>query len=92
MEGQFPASVVRKGKGPVQFQPQTSIIIHLNGQELISYDTTNHIQVINEDLVLTFSHPFTTHGPPWGVGEGHYDMAVDSHGIVYVTDPRDDCI
>ena len=67
-----------------------SIIVHPNGQVVISEANTNRIQVLNQ--YLTFSHSFTTHGSPRGRDEGHFGMAVDSQGIVYVTDRRDGCV
>ena len=84
MEGQFLASVGTKGKGPLQFERPVSIMVHPNGQVLISEAHSNRIQVLNQDL--TFSHSFTTRGSPRGKGQGHFGMAVDSQGIVYVTD------
>ena len=47
---------------PLQFEFIASIVIHPNGQLLISGADGTH---------LTFSHSFTTHGPPRGKGAGH---------------------
>ena len=90
MEGQFLASVGTKGKGPLQFEDPWFIMVHPNGKVLVSEADSNRIQVLNQDL--TFSHSFTTRGSPRGRFQGHFGMAVDSQGIVYVTDQRDGCV
>ena len=50
---------------------------------LVTEADSNRIQVLNQDL--TFSYSFATWGPQRGEGEGHFGMAVDSQGVVYVT-------
>ena len=90
MNGQFLASLGSKGKEPLEFEYPASILVHPKGQVLVSEGSSGRIQVLNRNL--TFSHSFTTHGPPRGEGQGHFGMAVDSQGVVYITDPRDCCI
>ena len=77
-------------KGPLQFKHQTSIVIHPKGQVLVSEESSNCIQVLDQDL--TSSHSFSSQGPSKGKSQGHHDMAVDSQGIIYIPNIHDHCI
>ena len=98
MEGRFVKSVGEKGNRQLQFNQPSGIAVHPSGKVFVA-DTRNHrIQVLNPDL--SYSHMFSCCIGSWylrifninyfGSTPGYYsspsDVAINSSGVVYVTD------
>ena len=85
MDGDCIASVGEKGSGPLQFNEPASIAISpITGEVYIADRINYRIQVLNPDL--TFSHSFGSEGSANGQFKYLCDIAIDSQGVVYVTD------
>ena len=86
MEGDCVLSVGEKGNGPLQFDgPNGLAISPLSGQVYVA-DWYNHrVQVLSPSLGYLFS--FGSEGSASGQFLYPYDIAIDSKGIVFVTDP-----
>ena len=74
-ESQFLASVGTKGKPNFHYRSSQSARVRVRKKTAIMF------QVLNCNL--TFQKLHTKLGSPQGVGESHYNMTVDSRGILY---------
>ena len=83
MDGYLIASVGKALRGPLQFKyPDGIAISPITGQVYIA--DRHHVQVLNPDL--TFSHSFGSEGSADGQFQSPTEIAIDSQGLVYVTD------
>ena len=87
MDGYHIASVGKKSNGPLQFDtPHGIAISSITGQVYIA-DSINHcIQVLNSDLIFSHSIGIGSEGSANGQFQYPIDIAIDSQGLVYVTD------
>ena len=85
MEGEFVASVGEEGSGELQFNLPEHISILPSGLIMVADSGNDRIQVLKPDLSFSHSYPFADGDEP-GEFDGLYDMAVDSRGMLYVTD------
>ena len=80
---------VESGSGHQGFHYPNGITTHPTAGQIFVADTYNHcIQVLSNDLI--FSHAITLHGDK--KFDRPYDIAVDSHGYLYVAEYSNDCI
>ena len=89
LDGVCIKSVESDGSGHQLFEYPTGITTHTTTGQIFVADTYNNcIQVFNNDLI--FSHTITLHGDK--KFNLPYDIAVDSHGYLYVAECSHDCI
>uniref|UniRef100_A0A1X7TVD0 B box-type domain-containing protein n=1 Tax=Amphimedon queenslandica TaxID=400682 RepID=A0A1X7TVD0_AMPQE len=85
MDGYLIASVGKEGSGPLQFKLPCGIAISpITGKVYIADRDNHRIQVLKP--YLTFSHSFGSEGSANGQFQSPRDIAIDSQGLVYVTD------
>uniref|UniRef100_A0A1X7TUV8 RING-type domain-containing protein n=1 Tax=Amphimedon queenslandica TaxID=400682 RepID=A0A1X7TUV8_AMPQE len=84
-DGKSIASVGRTGSEPLQFAYPAGIVISPITEQVYIADAANNcVKVLNPDL--TFSHSFGSKGSANGQFQSPIDIAIDSQGLVYVTD------
>ena len=89
MDGYLVASVGEKGSGQLLGKMPTGLAISPETGKIYVADCNNsRIQVLNPDL--TFSHSFGSEGSANGQFKSPWDIAIDSQGLVYVTDCHED--
>uniref|UniRef100_A0A1X7UTW8 SMP-30/Gluconolactonase/LRE-like region domain-containing protein n=1 Tax=Amphimedon queenslandica TaxID=400682 RepID=A0A1X7UTW8_AMPQE len=85
IDGYLVALVGEEGEGPLQFKMPTGLAISPETGKIYVADSGNcRIQVLNPDL--TFSHAFGSKGSANGQFKAPHDIAIDSQGLVYVTE------
>ena len=87
MDGECIASVGEKGSGQLQFDTPHGVAISPITGHIYIADCYNHrIQVLTPDL--TFSHSFGKYGSAKGQFKSPRDIAINSKGLLYVTDTQ----
>ena len=85
IDGYLIASVGEEGRGPLEFNAPSGIVISpITGQVYVADRSNHRIQVLTPDL--TFSHSFGSRGSANGQFQCPRDIAIDNQGLVYVAD------
>ena len=90
-DGNFVASVGKKGKKSLEFCQPVGVTIHPINKKVYIADSSNHrLQILNPDL--TFTSSFGSRGSGKAQFIYPWDVAFDSVGNVYVADTHNHCI
>ena len=90
-DGNFIASVGKKGNNPLKFCQPVGVAVHPLNKKVYIADSSNHrIQILNPDL--TFTSRFGSRGSGKAQVIYPWDVAFDSVGNVYVADTHNHCI
>jgi tripartite motif-containing protein 2/3/tripartite motif-containing protein 71 len=90
-DGNFIASVGKKGNSPLKFYQPVGVAVHPLNKKVYIADSSNHrVQILNPDL--TFSSRFGSRGSGKAQFIYPWDVAFDSIGNVYVADTHNHCV